>query len=292
MSETSNTTPSSTPAGWYPHPGAEGAPGSEMYWDGTTWRTDLVRQPGATDAAVPAHATVTAPSKRPWYTRKAVIIPAAVVVGLIVIGGIGSALGGGRSTSDAAPAAPVRTTEQAAATAEAEAEPVLIIVPNVVGLDGASARAALEALGIRVSADGDESMPVIAQDVAEGAQIEEGATVTLTLEEKPQLTLGQQNAIRSAQSYLDFTAFSRAGLFEQLTSEYGEGFEAADAEFAIAHLEQNGLVDWNAEAAESAQSYLDFTSFSRQGLYEQLTSEYGEQFTPEQAEYALTAVGY
>ena len=85
MSETSNTTPSSTPAGWYPHPGAEGAPGSEMYWDGTTWRTDLVRQPGATDAAVPAHATVTAPSKRPWYTRKAVIIPAAVVVGLIVI---------------------------------------------------------------------------------------------------------------------------------------------------------------------------------------------------------------
>ncbi|HCU79038.1 MAG TPA: hypothetical protein DGU37_11170, partial [Microbacterium sp.] len=108
----------------------------------------------------------------------------------------------------------------------------------------------------------------------------------------PQLTLGQQNAIRSARSYLDFTAFSRAGLFEQLTSEYGEGFEAADAEFAIAHLEQNGLVDWNAEAAESAQSYLDFTSFSRQGLYDQLTSEYGEQFTPEQAEYALTAVGY
>ena len=62
MSETSNTTPSSTPAGWYPHPGAEGAPGSEMYWDGTTWRTDLVRQPGATDAAVPAHATVTSNS--------------------------------------------------------------------------------------------------------------------------------------------------------------------------------------------------------------------------------------
>jgi len=290
MDENSNTTPSSTPAGWYPHPGAEAAPGAEMYWDGSTWRTDLVRQPGATDAAAPVDAAVPAPSKRPWYTRKAVIIPAAVVVGLIVIGGIGSALGGGRSTSDAAPAASVRTTEQAAATTEAEQ--VLIIVPNVVGMDGATARTVLETLGIRVATDGDESMPVIAQDVAEGTEIEEGATVVLTLEEKPQLTLGQQNAIRSAQSYLDFTAFSRAGLFEQLTSEYGEGFEAADAEFAIAHLEQNGLVDWNAEAAESAQSYLDFTSFSRQGLYDQLTSEYGEQFTPEQAQYALTAVGY
>ena len=73
--------------------GAEASPGSEMYWDGTTWRTDLVRQPGVTDAAVPAHATVPAPSKRPWYTRKAVIIPAAVVIGLIVIGGIGSITG-------------------------------------------------------------------------------------------------------------------------------------------------------------------------------------------------------
>lgn len=285
MSENSNTTPSATPfptpAGWYPHPGAEAAPGSEMYWDGSGWRTDLVRQSGASEAAAAG------PSKRPWYTRKALIIPAAIVVGLIVIGGIGSALRGGPSTSDAAPAAPVRTTDAAA-----QPEPVLIVVPNVVGMDGASARAALEALGIRVSADGDESMPVIAQDVAQGAQVEEGSTVTLTLEAKPQLTLGQENAIRSAQSYLDFTAFSRAGLFDQLTSQYGEGFEAADAEFAIAYLEQNGLVDWNAEAVQSAESYLSFTSFSRQGLYDQLTSQYGEQFTPEQAEYALAAVGY
>ncbi|GAA2950590.1 hypothetical protein GCM10010459_00340 [Microbacterium schleiferi] len=44
MDENSNTTSSSTPAGWYQHPGAEAAPGSEMYWDGSTWRTDLVRQ--------------------------------------------------------------------------------------------------------------------------------------------------------------------------------------------------------------------------------------------------------
>lgn len=288
MSENSDTTPSATPsptpAGWYPHPGAEAAPGSEMYWDGSEWRTDMVRQAGASEAAA------TGAAARPWYARKAVIITAAVVVGLIVIGGIGSALRGGTSTSDAGPAAPARTIE--ATAAQPEPDPVVIVVPNVVGMDGESARDVLEALGIRVSADGDESMPVIAQDVAEGAEIEEGSTVILTLEEKPQLTLGQENAIRSAQSYLDFTAFSRAGLFEQLTSEYGEGFEAADAEFAIAYLEQNGLVDWNAEAAESAESYLSFTSFSRQGLYDQLTSEYGEQFTPEQAEYALTAVGY
>jgi hypothetical protein len=52
------------------------------------------------------------------------------------------------------------------------------------------------------------------------------------------------------------------------------------------------MVDWNAEAVDSAKSYLEFSSFSKSGLFEQLTSEYGEQFTPEQANYALKAVGY
>lgn len=285
MSENSNTTPSVTPAGWYPHPGAEAAPGSEMYWDGSGWRTDMVRQPGASDTAAAG------PVKRPWYARKAVIIPVAVVAAIVLIGGVGSALGGGSSSRDAAPQT-VQDDATSEVAAQPEPEPVMIVVPNVVGQSGAAARATLEALGLRVAAEGDETMPVIAQDVAEGTTVEEGSTVTLTLEAKPQLTRGQENAIRSAQSYLDFTAFSRAGLFDQLTSEYGEGYEGADAEFALAYLEQNGLVDWNAEAVESAESYLSFTSFSRQGLYDQLTSEYGEQFTPEQAEHALTAVGY
>ena len=40
---------------------------------------------------------------------------------------------------------------------------------------------------------------------------------------------------------------------------------------------------------KKAKSYLDFSSFSRDGLIEQL--EY-EGFTAEQAEYGATAVGY
>ena len=47
--------------------------------------------------------------------------------------------------------------------------------------------------------------------------------------------------------------------------------------------------DWNEQAAKSAKSYLDFSSFSRSGLIKQL--EY-EGFTAEQAEYGATAVGY
>lgn len=103
--------------------------------------------------------------------------------------------------------------------------------------------------------------------------------------------MAQQNAYRSATSYLDMTGFSRAGLVGQLTSEYGDGYTPEDADFAVARIESEGGVDWNAEAAQSAQSYLEMTGFSRQGLIDQLTSQYGDKYTPEQAEYAVNSVG-
>ena len=106
------------------------------------------------------------------------------------------------------------------------------------------------------------------------------------------LTMNQQQALKSALSYLDYSSFSKQGLIDQLSSEYGSNFEKADAEAAVEFLEKNGLVDWNEQAAKQAQSYLNFSSFSKQGLIDQLTSEYGGQFTKEQAEYAIKAIGY
>jgi hypothetical protein len=323
MSDNSNSSPALPPAGWYPDP--HGA-GDQRYWDGAQWTAHTAAPAASGGSTAPPAAAetaatlaITGPSTdaaRADTHSGASSAPGGAIAGgafaepsgrgfphlkwwqwaliavgvLVLIGAISGALGGGRSdagSSDDDPASIAGQQEE-----QPEAEPVMIVVPNVVGLDGVTARATLEALGFEVAYDGDDSMPVIAQDVVEGAEAEEGSTITLTLEEKPQLTLGQQNAIDSAQSYLDFSGFSRAGLYKQLTSEYGEGYEPADAEFALAYLEQNALVDWNAEAVESAESYLDFSSFSRQGLYEQLTSEYGEGFTPDQAEHALAAVGY
>lgn len=52
----------------------------------------------------------------------------------------------------------------------------------------------------------------------------------------------------------------------------------------------NIKVDWNEQAVKKAESYLDFTAFSEQGLYDQLTSEHGSQFTPEQAQHAISVV--
>lgn len=99
--------------------------------------------------------------------------------------------------------------------------------------------------------------------------------------EEPELTVAQEQAIGSAEDYLDYTAFSRSGLIEQL--EY-EGFSTDDATWAV----DNVTVDWNEQAAASAQAYLDYSSFSRSGLIEQL--EY-EGFTPEQAEYGVNETG-
>jgi hypothetical protein len=104
---------------------------------------------------------------------------------------------------------------------------------------------------------------------------------------KPRYTVAQQNAIESARSYLDYSGFSRAGLIQQLTSKYGEGYKMTDAVFAVNHIK----VNWNQEAVESARAYLDMTSFSRAGLIQQLTSKYGEQFTLAQATYAADHVG-
>lgn len=97
-----------------------------------------------------------------------------------------------------------------------------------------------------------------------------------------QPTLSQQNAIRSAESYLNYSSFSRKGLIEQL--EY-EGYSNDDATYAV----DNVFVDWNEQCAKTAQSYLNYSSFSRSGLYDQL--EY-EGFTSTQIEYGLAAVGY
>lgn len=100
-------------------------------------------------------------------------------------------------------------------------------------------------------------------------------------------TVSQQQALQSAKSYIEFGAFSKAGLTRQLTSEAGEGFPKADAKWAIDHLE----VDWKAEAVESAQTYLDMGGFSRASLIKQLSSSAGEGFTKAEALYAVKQVG-
>lgn len=96
------------------------------------------------------------------------------------------------------------------------------------------------------------------------------------------LTLGQQNALKSAQSYLSFMSFSWSGLVEQLEFE---GYTHDEAVYAA----NTCGADWNEQAAKKAASYLRYSSFSRSGLIEQLEFE---GFTHDQAVYGVAQVGY
>jgi hypothetical protein len=91
-------------------------------------------------------------------------------------------------------------------------------------------------------------------------------------------TVGQRNALSSAQSYLQYSAFSKSGLVEQLKYE---DYSSSEARWAVAHVR----VSWYRQAVKSAKSYLRYSSFSRQGLIEQL--EY-EGFTHSQAAYGVS----
>ena len=97
----------------------------------------------------------------------------------------------------------------------------------------------------------------------------------------PSVSVSKQNALKRAQSYLRYSAFSRKRLIEQL--EY-ENYSNEDATYAA----DNVGADWNAQALKKAQSYLDYSAFSRKKLIEQL--EY-EGFTSEQSNYGVNNVG-
>ena len=119
-----------------------------------------------------------------------------------------------------------------------------------------------------------------AEDTAAEAQEVEQADAAPEAEDVPR---EHAAALKQAERYIEFSAFSEAGLFEQLTSEYGSGFPPEAAQYAIDNLE----VDWNEQALKQARSYLETFPMSDHELREQLISEFGGQFTPEQADYAL-----
>ena len=96
------------------------------------------------------------------------------------------------------------------------------------------------------------------------------------------LTMGQKNALGSAESYLEIMPFSHSGLIGQLKYD---GYTTEEATYAA----DNCGADWNEQAAKSAENYLELMSFSRQELIDQLVYD---GFTQEQAEYGVTAAGY
>ena len=113
----------------------------------------------------------------------------------------------------------------------------------------------------------------------------EDTVVENKLEDKVEDTIPTEykSALKKAKSYSDTMNMSKAGIYDQLTSEYGEKFTAEAAQYAIDNVE----ADWKENALKKAKSYQETMSMSPSAIYDQLVSEYGEQFTAEEAQYAI-----
>lgn len=147
---------------------------------------------------------------------------------------------------------------------------------------------ALTLIGLIVEEEPTPEVEAIAAPAPASAQAQAQATTTVkpttteqatTIEPaatEPVLSVTEQQAIKQAKSYLDYSAFSRTGLIEQL--EYEE-FPTAAATMAVDSLD----VDWFAQAVEQGRSYLDYSAFSHGSLIGQLEHE---GFTTDQATQA------
>ncbi len=121
--------------------------------------------------------------------------------------------------------------------------------------------------------------------VAETTTVEESSvaeTETSSVVADPSVPTEYTSALNKAMTYSSLMHMSKVGIYNQLTSEYGEKFSAEAAQYAV----DNMTADWNANALAKAQNYSDM-NMSKAGIYDQLISEYGENFTAEEAQYAV-----
>lgn len=125
----------------------------------------------------------------------------------------------------------------------------------------------------------DEKEAEKAKVAAEKAEKEAAAQ-----KEKERLGAEGESALIKAQSYSDMMQMSKAGIYDQLTSEYGEQFSPEAAQYAVDNIE----ADFNINALGKAKDYQETMSMSPEAIRDQLTSEYGEKFTPAEANYAIT----
>jgi len=190
----------------------------------------------------------------------------AIIVSVIAIAGLSEPPSLAQSGGGASSSAP--TTESTPTPEEIAADAALA------EQEAAAAAAQAEADATQKAADEAAAAEAAATEAAEAA-------AAAAAEEAARGTVSQQNALRGAQNYLGFTAFSRSGLIEQLEFE---GFSTEDATWGVDRV----AADWNEQAAKSAKNYLSFTSFSHSSLVDQLIFE---GFTPEQAEYGVVQTG-
>ena len=122
---------------------------------------------------------------------------------------------------------------------------------------------------------------VQSNEITQNSNVEESVSTQEKVEDN--IPTEYKTALRKAKTYSDNMNMSKVGIYEQLTSEYGEKYKAEAAQYAIDNLQ----VDWKENALKKAKTYSSTMNMSKAGVYDQLISEYGEKFTEEEAQYAI-----
>ena len=114
--------------------------------------------------------------------------------------------------------------------------------------------------GAQSASNSASSAPETSPSVSEETTAEPAPEVTAEPEATPQTSSAEsepeenipteyKSALKSAEAYSKIMHMSKTGIYDQLTSEYGDKFSAEAAQYAVDNLE----ADWNENALASAQ---------------------------------------
>lgn len=210
------------------------------------------QQPAPMPDAFPMMNAPVPPQKKPFYKRVWFIV-LMVLLGLGILG----SMMGGNSAHDGRRSA-IAASEQSASEAAAQTAPTV---------ESAQSDPSEQKEEAAVPAEQKEEAP---------APVEQP-------EPEPKVPAEYISALRSAESYSKTLHMSKAGIYDQLVSEYGEKFTPEAAQYAV----DNVKADWNKNALEQAKNYQEVMAMSPAAIKDQLVSEYGEKFTEEEAQYAI-----
>ena len=144
-------------------------------------------------------------------------------------------------------------------------------------------------IGATGGSDTDDSKEINSGNIESEQEVSQNNIENTTAENKSEnkvednIPTEYKSALKKAKLYADTMNMSKTGIYDQLTSEYGEKFTVEAAQYAI----DNITVDWKENALKKAKLYQETMSMSPAAIYDQLTSEYGEKFTAEEAQYAI-----